>query len=328
MQARKRNAFVISVVIPAHNEQGNVTKLTNTVKETLKDQGGFEILWVDDGSSDETLAVIKQEASRDSRVRYLSLSRNFGHQAALKAGVDAAVGDCVVTMDGDGEHPPSLIPRMLKLWHDGFDIVFTKRLDSDQLSWHKVFFRRLFYRIMQYCSSVTIESGTADFRLLDRRVVNVLKDVNERDLFWRGIIAWVGFRQAFFTYDQSFRDSGASKYSFRRMIDLSVSGLTSFSTKPLYLGIICGASFAFLSFIYGGYAVYTRLFTDNTVSGWASLLASVLFIGGVQLLLMGIVGIYVGKILEEVKHRPHYIVRESTSDNKQNRKVNKLPDVG
>jgi len=310
-QKKRPSDFMLTVVLPAHNEQGNVVVVTEEIFRHLSDLPKVEVIWVDDGSKDNTLSVIKQLAARDQRVRYVSLSRNFGHQMALKAGLDHARGDCVVTLDADGEHPPALIPQMLQLWLDGFDIVFTKRLVSDSLPWHKRYLSQVFYAVMHHLSTVHIEHGAADFRLLDRKVVEVCKQFGEKDLFWRGVVAWLGFHQAYFTYDQRTRVWGKTKYSLRKMVSFSLTGLTSFSTKPLYLGVFMGSVFASLAFCYAAYAVIIKVFTDESVSGWASLLASIMFVSGIQLVLMGIIGIYVGKIFEEVKGRPQYVIRAS-----------------
>jgi len=302
--------FKISVVIPAFNEEGNITILTEKLLEILENYGNYEILFVDDGSKDNTLNVLRDLIKKNNNIRYISLSRNFGHQNALKAGLDHAKGDCVITMDGDMQHPPELIPEMVEKWLDGYDIVYTLRDDDNETSWLKRKTSNLFYRLMNRISDVHVEKGAADFRLLDSSVVDVLKEVKEYYLFFRGLTSWAGFRQIALHYKPNKRHSGETKYSIRRMIGFALTGITSFSLKPLRLSILLGTFFAFLAFLYGIYAIIMKFFTNQALPGWASVLVSVLFIGGFQLIVLGIIGEYIGKMFMESKHRPHYIIKE------------------
>lgn len=307
--------FKVSIVIPAYNEQGNVEPLTAKLVEVLSQYNDYEILFVDDGSNDETLNHLKQLHKQNNRVQYISLARNFGHQNALKAGIDEATGDCVITMDGDLQHPPEMIPQLIEKWLDGYDVVYTVRKDDPELSWFKRKTSSLFYSLMNWLSDIHIKKGMADFRLLDRNVVEVFRGFRESHLFFRGMTAWVGFRQYELEYKPDKRHSGKTKYSFKRMLGFALTGITSFSIKPLRLSIMLGVFLAILAFVYGIYAICMKFFSDLVIPGWTSVLVSVLFIGGVQLIVLGIIGEYIGKLVMESKQRPHYIVKEKSETN-------------
>lgn len=300
---------IVSIVVPALNEESNILRVCRRLEKVL-DTTPYEILFIDDGSHDNTWAAILRAGSLNSRVRGISFSRNFGHQAALKAGLDNAQGECVITLDCDLEHPPELIPLMLARWRDGYQVVTTHRNVTRDLSLAKRIFSSVFYRVLNSISDIHIEPGSADFRLLDRQVVEICKSLPENDLFWRGIISWLGFRRATLTYDQGLRKEGRSRYSLLKMVSLSFSGLTGFSVKPLYASLFVGSSFALTSFLYLAYAVYIRVFTHHSISGWASLIACVLLMGSFQMLTLGIIGIYLGKLFMQAKLRPAYVVRE------------------
>ena len=305
----------LTVVIPVYNEEENLQPLARTLMEVLAGQPAFTILFVDDGSGDGSLALLKKMAAQDKHIAYLSLSRNFGHQAALRAGLEVAQGDCVVTMDGDFQHPPELIPSMIEAYRKGFDIVATRRLDAAPdgdkgLAPGKRLGSRLFYALMKVLGDVKIEPGSADFRLLSRRAVKALLSMPERTLFLRGAVPWIGFPSTELSYRPGNRRSGSSKYSFSAMLSFALDGITSFSVKPLRLASMFGCLISAAGFLYALYALIVRLFTDKTVEGWTSLLISVLIIGGIQLIFMGIIGEYLGKLFLEAKHRPHYLVKE------------------
>jgi polyisoprenyl-phosphate glycosyltransferase len=304
--------FKISIVAPAYNEEGSVGELTAKLVEVLRGYRDYEILFVDDGSQDGTLKALQELNRLNSKIRFISLSRNFGHQNAIKAGLDIATGDCVITMDADLQHPPVLIPQMIEKWREGFDIVYTTRKDDPKLSLLKRKTSGLFYRLMNWFSDIKIDKGAADFRLLDRAVVDVLKDIGEYYLFFRGMTSWVGFRQYALPFTPDPRFAGKTKYSVRRMIGFALTGITSFSLKPLRISVLLGLFFAVAAFIYGIYAIGMKLFTDHTIPGWASVLASVLFIGGIQLIVLGIIAEYIGKLFMESKRRPHYIIKEKS----------------
>jgi glycosyltransferase involved in cell wall biosynthesis len=300
----------VSVVVPCYNEAGNIQALYDQLAPVLASYPTHELLFVDDGSKDETVSLIEALSKKDASVKLIQLSRNFGHQAALKAGLDSAEGDCVISLDADLQHPPELIPDLIKKWQEGNEVVFTQREEDPTLSWMKRATSKLFYRLAQKLSSVEILHGTADFRLLDREVVDVLKQLDESYLFIRGLVSWVGFKQTAISYKPQGRFAGKSNYTYRKMFSLALSGITSFSIRPLQLSMLLGLFIASLAGIYGLYVIYIFAFTDQAMQGWASTIASVLFIGGVQLIMLGVLGEYVGKGFMEGKRRPTYIIRK------------------
>ncbi|MFC1832565.1 glycosyltransferase family 2 protein, partial [Thermodesulfobacteriota bacterium] len=249
-----------------------------------------------------------------STVHYISLSRNFGHQNALKAGLDHCSGDVVISMDGDLQHPPGLIPEMIEKWQAGYDIVVTTRRDAEAGNFLKRFTSRNFYRLMSSFSNIELKPGSADFRLLDRTVVDVLKTFEETDIFYRGYVAWSGFKQFEIPYIPEKRQAGTTKYTPRKMIRLALDGLLGFSILPLRLVTMIGVVISMASFLYGFYAICIRLFSDTAVSGWASTMAGIYFLGGIQLLCIGICGEYIGRTFMEVKRRPHYIIAKTSID--------------
>ncbi len=302
--------MMISVIIPAYNEAGNIKIIARKVSEQLKNEGDYEIIFVDDGSKDATLKEIKELAGNESSIKFISLSRNFGHQKALKAGLDQADGDCVISMDADLQHPPELIGELIEKWKAGFDIVYTVRRDLHHTGFVKKITSRLFYKIINFISDVDIPLGSADFRLLDRKVVVELRKFNENWLFIRGIVSWLGFKQTGIEYTVRNRQSGKSKYSFKKMASFALHGITSFSIIPLRVSIMLGLLISFLSFLYTIYALLDKFYFKTTVPGWTSILISVLFLGGMQLIFLGVIGEYLGKMFIETKNRPAYVVKE------------------
>jgi dolichol-phosphate mannosyltransferase len=306
------NESKISIVIPTFNEEGNIEILYKKITEAFEGtkHTNFEIIYVNDGSSDDSLEKIKTLSLTDERVKFISFSRNFGHQNALKAGLDYAHGEAVISMDADLQHPPALIPEMIRLWQDGNQVVYSIRKDGKELSFLKKTTSKFFYKLINYLSDTKLEEGTADFRLLDKKVVKALKQYNESNLFFRGIIPTLGFKQIGIPYQPQERFSGTTKYSFSKMLKFALTGITSSSAKPLYFSIYLGLFFAAIAFLYGIYAIYISIFTNDAVLGWTSLIASILFIGGLQLIMMGIVGVYLGKLFTQSKNRPNYIIDE------------------
>lgn len=304
-----KNDFKVSVIIPSYNEENNIKPLFDAISKNTKEYN-VELIFIDDGSSDKTLENIKNLASQSIDIRYISFTRNFGHQNALKAGYDFATGDCIISMDGDMQHPPELIPEMIRLWQQGYKIVSTKRKHTKSLSFFKRFTSRLYYKILNFFSEIKIENGSSDFRLLDKKVVQELKNFNENYLFFRGLIPWLGFSQIQLEYIESQRFSGKTKYSFSKMLHFASDGITSFSVKPLKISIYLGFIIAFIAFLYILYAIYISVFTNNAITGWTSTIISVLFIGGIQLIMIGILGNYLGKLFMENKKRPNYIIKE------------------
>jgi polyisoprenyl-phosphate glycosyltransferase len=301
----------VTVLIPIHNEEGNVLNLTTQLANVLE-KSNYEIIFIDDGSTDNTLHTLKELNAQNNKVNYLSFSRNFGHQSALRAGYHYASGDCVICMDGDLQHPPELIPKMIEKWKEGYDIVNTIRKDSKQTSFFKRMTASFFYTLINKLSDVKIEKGSADFRLVDKSIVEILRNFQESSLFYRGIISWLGFKQYSFEYFPDERKWGKTKYSVSKMFKFAMSGITGFSIKPLQLSAIVGLIVAILSFLYGLYAIYIKLFQNNTIPGWTSTLIVISFIGGLQLIMIGILGEYIGKLFLESKRRPEYIIREKS----------------
>lgn len=304
------DGFLASIVIPCYNEAGNIEELYTQLKPILGELDNAELLFVDDGSTDSTSEKVLELKAADNRIKLIQLSRNFGHQAALKAGLDHAKGDCVISMDADLQHPPELIPDLIKKWREGCEVVFTVREEDKNLGFLKRLTSKMFYRLAEKLSSVQLHPGTADYRLLDRTVVDVLKQLEESHLFFRGLVSWVGFKQISVRYKANKRFSGNSNYTYGKMLSLALSGITSFSVRPLQLSIFMGVIIASLAGIYGLYVIYIFAFTEQAVTGWASTTASVLFIGGVQLIMLGIMGEYIGKGFIEGKRRPTYVIRK------------------
>lgn len=302
---------LVSIVIPAYNEAENIPviiKEINLVFTSLNYR--HEIIFVDDGSSDNSLEVIKKEANNNPGIYFLEFSRNFGHQLAVKAGMDAALGDCVISMDADLQHPPEVLVEMLQKWEEGYEIVYTVREEDKNLPKRKRHTSNLFYKSLNSLSDIELEPGSADFRLLDQKVVSVFRNFYESEPFLRGLVKWLGFRQYALRYEPSKRHAGESKYTHKKMFRLALHGITSFSVKPLYMAIYLGFAFSMLSILYIPYVVYA-LYTQTEVPGWASVLMSVVFFGGIQLTILGIIGIYIGKMFMQSKNRPNYIIRSS-----------------
>lgn len=301
----------ISIVIPAYNEEGNLIPVYQRIKSVFeKMQGyGFEIIFVNDGSRDNTQLRLEEMALDFPEIKYIEFSRNFGHQPAVKAGMDYADGNVIISMDGDLQHPPELIPQMVQKWEQGYDIVYTIRSYPKEISYFKRKTSDLFYRFLSQISDVDLTNGGgSDFRLIDASVAQVMKNLKEDDLFLRGLTSWMGFKQTGIEFVAGERFSGQSSYDLKKMLKFAFTGITSFSVKPLYLATYLGFIFSSLSLLYIPYVLYAFL-TKTEISGWASLIMTIVFFGGVQLIILGILGIYLGKIFKQVKGRPNYIIR-------------------
>ena len=301
-----------SIVIPVYNEEGNIEALHQALSEWLRSiDGTHEIIFVDDGSADRSFEIIKKISSVDETVRGISLSRNFGHQVALTAGLEHSRGDAVIMMDADMQHPPEIIKELLKKYHEGYDIVNTVRNRTQGEGFFKRLTSKTFYKLMNWLSDVPIEPAAADFRLMSRKTVNAFLSLKEKSRFTRGLISWMGFRQAKVYYHAAARKSGESKYTFKKMFRFAVDGLTSFSAKPLRISFYAGLLFSTLGLLYAVYAVIENL-RGQTVPGWTSILVSVLIIGGMQLISIGIIGEYLARVFSEAKNRPLYFIKEDT----------------
>jgi len=301
--------LTLSVVVPVFNEADSIRPLWDRLRPVLEGIGTFEVIFVDDGSHDATFGLVRGLHQAEPRVRGLSLSSNFGHQVALLAGLRKAAGQLVITMDGDLQHPPELIPRLIEKQREGYDIVNTRRLDARDTGPFKRGTSRLFYRIMNHLSDVPIEPAAADFRLMTRATVDAFLRIPERDRFTRGLIRWMGFRQTLIDYQAEPRSFGRSKYTLGRMIRFGLDGITSFSSRPLRLSFYAGLVLASGGLLYGVYAVavFAR---GGTIQGWTSILLTLLIIGGAILITLGIIGEYIARIFNEVKGRPLYFVRD------------------
>ena len=316
----------LSIVIPCFNEEEVICE---TVKQIINFADALsdvdvEIIFVDDGSKDGTLGLLEAASSSDTRIKIISFSRNFGHQIAVTAGVNASTGDAVVLIDADLQDPPDVIHEMLAKWQEGFDVVYGVRTERVGESSFKLGSAKLFYRLLNKLSSVAIPLDAGDFRLMDRRVVNVLASMPEQDRFVRGMVAWVGFKQCALPYKRVERFAGVSKYPLRKMLRFALDGILSFSIKPLQVAV--GFGFVCASFSVCGilYALFLRLFTNIWVEGWTALMIAVLFIGGVQLICLGILGEYVGRIYNEAKRRPLYIVQSQVGFDELNNQFVKI----
>lgn len=302
----------LSVIIPIYNEEGNINLLMerlSKVVDPLHIQS--EYIFINDGSKDRSIEMIKKLAARNPAVKYIDFSRNFGHQIAVTAGLDKSIGKSVVIIDADLQDPPELIVDLLKKQQEGFEVVYAKRKARKGESFMKKFTARMFYRILAKITSVNIPVDTGDFRIIDRKVVDILKQMPEQQKFLRGQISWIGFRQTYIEYEREERFAGETGYTYKKMIRFALDGITSFSNFPLKFATFAGfivSGFAFVAIVY---ALYSRFFTNSFEPGWASLMISILFIGGIQLIGIGIIGEYISRASANIRKRPLYIVNES-----------------
>jgi dolichol-phosphate mannosyltransferase len=303
-----------SIVLPAYNEAGNIAPIIADLRRLMSAFGRTEIIGVDDGSDDGTLEALRAAAAADPMVRYVSFTRNFGHEAAMRAGLRAARGSAVVVMDADFEHPPELIPQLVEQWRKGFKIVAAQRKDDAAASWFKRATSRLYYRLLGALGDVQMEAGSADFLLLDRAVVDTINALDHQELFLRGLVRWLGFPVAKVEYRPGRRLHGASKYSFGRMVELALNGVAAHSVRPLRAAIWLALGFAAVGMLFVAYSLVSFFFVQHTVAGWTSVMAAIAILGAAQLFVLGIIGEYVGRILRETRRRPNYIVAETEAD--------------
>ena len=303
----------ISVIIPIFNEEGNIYAIVDKVEKIFEElpQFQYEILLIDDGSTDDSLPILMSVSASKPQVFFISFSRNFGKDNALIAGMRISNADAVITIDADLQHPPELIPEFISWWQKGFQVVYAYRKDKN---FHASIFTRIrskiFYKAINLFSDVNMENGISDFKLLDRKVVDVINSLPEDKPFLRGIVKWVGFQQKAIDYEPSERHSGETKYGIGNLINLATQGLTSFSTKPLTFAIYLGFAFSAISLLYIPY-VLISLYYHLERPGWASIIFTIVFFGGLQLTIMGIIGMYLGKTFIQSKHRPRYIIQSS-----------------
>lgn len=313
------NPMQYSVIIPVYNEEANVQALYDRLSTVMAGMHPeYELIFINDGSRDRTIFLVKELAEKDARVRFIDLSRNFGHQIAVTAGLDACRGKRVVIIDADLQDPPELILEMDQKMNEGFQVVYARRRRREGESFAKLLTARLFYRILANIASIDIPLDTGDFRIMDRKVVDVLKAMPEQNKFLRGQISWIGFRQTFVEYDRSERHGGKTGYTYAKMFRFALDGITSFSDAPLRLASWMGfvvSGFAFLALVY---ALYGKLVLHQSVPGWASIIVSVLFLGGIQLISLGFIGEYLSRISNNVKQRPLYIVGETNVEKEKN----------
>ena len=299
---------VFSVVVPAYNEEEVIAQACARLTAVMEQTGEeFEIIFVNDGSRDSTADIIRDIAARDRRVKLINFSRNFGHQSAVTAGIDRASGDAVVIIDADLQDPPEVIPLMIEKWREGFNVVYGKRVKRRGEGVFKKITAKLYYRVLRRLTDVDIPTDTGDFRLIDGKVCAALKKLNEKNRYMRGLVSWVGFKQTSVEYEREKRAAGKTKYPVSKMFSLAADGITSFSYKPLRIAASAGLLVSAAGFVYLLVIIYQKLFTDTTVTGWASTLAVILFTQGFILTVLGIMGEYIGRIYAEIKNRPIYL---------------------
>jgi dolichol-phosphate mannosyltransferase len=304
-----------SIIAPIFNEKANLPELHRRITEVMKQtREPWELILVDDGSTDGSTDLLHEMAKKDKRVRPVIFARNFGHQVAVTAGLDYSRGEAVVIIDSDLQDPPELILEMAKKWREGYEVVFAVRTEREGESWFKLWTASLFYRLIYRITDVKIPLDTGDFRLIDRKVVNVMNSMRERHRFLRGMSAWVGFKQTGVEYKRAARVAGETKYPFRKMFRLAINAVTSFSYFPLQVATFVGFFSAGLAILAMPVVIYLRASGSQAFFGQASTLLAVLFLGGVQLISLGVLGEYIGRLYDEAKGRPLYIVREAPDD--------------
>jgi len=302
----------ISILIPAYNEQEVLRHLYERLSKLAGENSGydFEFLFVNDGSRDNTMEMIKSYAKDDPRIAYVNLSRNFGKETAMLAGFDHVTGDATVIIDADLQDPPELIPQMIKYWEDGYDDVYAKRRSRAGETWFKKVTSELFYKLLQKSTNIPIQRDTGDFRLLSRRCVEALRQFRESQRYTKGMFSWIGYRKKELLYDRDPRAAGETKWNYAKLTNFAIDGITSFTTAPLRISSFLGIIISFVAFIYILYLVIRTLFYGSDLAGYPSMMAVILFLGGVQLLSLGVIGEYIGRIFNETKERPLYFVEE------------------
>lgn len=310
----------ISIIIPAYNEEESLPILNERMKKLMEDMKDydFEILFVNDGSKDKTIEIIKQLRQEDERICYVDFSRNFGKEIAMIAGLDYATGDCVIFMDADLQDPPEVVPELVKYWEEGYDDVYAKRRTRKGETWLKKFTSKMYYKILQHLTKVEIQRDTGDFRLLDRRCVNALKKLRESQRNTKSMFSWIGYNKKEVLYDRDPRVAGATKWNYMKLVDLAIDGITSFTTSPLRLSTFIAIPTFIILFVYFIYVVAKSIIIHEAIQAYQAIILLILFFSGVQILLFGIVGEYLGRIFNETKNRPLYLVNEYNGKKEMN----------
>ena len=321
----ERNKKLVTILVPAYNEQDVLNMLYDRLKNIMDNLTNydFEVLLVNDGSKDDTLKIMKNLRAVDSRICYLNLSRNYGKETAMIAGLDYAKGDCVIFMDADLQDPPELIPDMLKFWEEGYDDVYAKRKSRKGESVLKKLTSKIYYKVLQSVTNIEIQKDTGDFRLLDRRCVEALKSIRESQRYTKGLFSWIGYNKKEILFDRDPRAAGNTKWNYGKLINLSIDGLTSFTTAPLRLSAIIGILVSFAGFIYMLAIIFKTIFNGIDVPGYSSTMVVILFLGGIQLIFLGVIGEYLGRTFNESKGRPIYFVDRYNEEKETNEKLNK-----
>ena len=303
---------LITIMIPAYNEEKVLPLLFKRLDNLAKNNEdyNFEFLFINDGSKDRTIDLIRQKSDKDTRVSYIDLSRNFGKERAMLAGFDYAKGDAMVIIDADLQDPPELIPKMIKLWESGYDDVYAKRKSREGETWLKKSTSRWFYSILEKLSAVEIQRDTGDFRLLDRRAVEALKTLRESNRYTKGMFSWIGFKKKEIFYDRDPRAAGETKWNYPKLINLAIEGITSFTTAPLRFSTYMGFIVSIFAFLWSAYLIIRKLFFSVDMTGYTSIMAAILLLGGVQLIAIGVIGEYIGRIFIETKDRPVYFTQD------------------
>lgn len=311
----------VSVVIPVFNEEENLIELTSRLTSVLSQYDDYEVILVDDGSSDKSVFVINAIASKNNKIKLISLSRNFGHQEAISAGLSHATGDAVMVMDGDLQDPPEVIPDFVNKWKEGYEVVYAIREKRKENIFKKIAYAS-FYRLLKHMSPIDIPLDSGDFGLMDKRVVSILNSMPEKSKFVRGIRTWIGFRQVGLSYERNARAAGNPKFTFRKLVLLAIDGITSTTTTPIKISSYLGMFFTGLSGLGIIFILYRKLFTSQVnIEGWTSSLIVTLFLFGIQFLLIGIQGQYIGRIFNEVKARPQYIIGSKVNFDNSNQEI-------
>ena len=310
----------ITVIIPAYNEEESLPLLYERMKTLMNkmDNYEFEILFVNDGSKDKTIEIIKKLREEDNRISYVDFSRNFGKEIAMIAGLDYATGDCVIFMDADLQDPPELIPELVKYWEEGYDDVYAKRRSRKGETWLKKFTSKMYYKVLQKTTRIEIQRDTGDFRLLDRRCVNALKKLRESQRNTKSMFSWIGYKKKEVLYDRDPRIAGSTKWNYIKLIDLAIDGITSFTTSPLRISTYIAIPTFLALFIYFIYVIAKCFIVNTAIQAYQAIILLILFFSGVQILLFGIVGEYLGRIFNETKNRPLYLVNEYNGEKEQN----------